>query len=411
MYRYGMAWRKRAEGVGLQALIARAIPLPAWIASAASWRCRCAPAGRTVGVLLVQSHIEVQASATTTRTRWRCCARSSRRRWAALQVAEVDAGATVRPTAPVTTVGADAAAGAGRATDARAGAEPHAPAAGEPHRVSSSPMHPGADASLTLRHWPRDHTVFAGDDYLIRGVAGAILWRLATEQVQRGRSEFTTRELRLAGGDLGMPEVQDNLGVRLLLLERRLAERDCGITIARTGRGRFRLLGGTPAAAAGRDRRPGRLTAACRRRVGRDRVGASRLLRLRHVGHAPAARLISVSPAIALQPPGSVAALPGTNCMQPLHCWPLFGVSRYWKAVRSDAFFSARAAWLQISALPAAAASQSVLSVRRRRVRRNASGLLVRWRASSRPATGVRTRAGARRLEAGESLRRNLTLR
>jgi NAD-dependent SIR2 family protein deacetylase len=56
------------------------------------------------------------------------------------------------------------------------------------------------------------------------------------------RSEFTTRELRLAGGDLRLPDVQDNLGVRLLLLERRLAERDAGITLERTGRGRFRLM-------------------------------------------------------------------------------------------------------------------------------------------------------------------------
>ena len=36
-------------------------------------------------------------------------------------------------------------------------------------------------------------------------------------------------------------ELQDNLGVRLLLLERRLAERARGLRIERTGRGRFRL--------------------------------------------------------------------------------------------------------------------------------------------------------------------------
>jgi hypothetical protein len=34
-------------------------------------------------------------------------------------------------------------------------------------------------------------------------------------RVQRGRTELTPRELRLAGGDLGLPEVQDKLGARL----------------------------------------------------------------------------------------------------------------------------------------------------------------------------------------------------
>jgi adenylate cyclase len=59
--------------------------------------------------------------------------------------------------------------------------------------------------------------------------------------VQRKRSEFTTRELHLAGGDLRLPDVQDNLSVRLLLLQRRLVERNCPIQIEKTGRGRFRL--------------------------------------------------------------------------------------------------------------------------------------------------------------------------
>jgi hypothetical protein len=60
--------------------------------------------------------------------------------------------------------------------------------------------------------------------------------------VQRRRCEFTTRELRLAGGDLRLPDVQDNLSVRLLLLQRRLAERNAPVQIEKTGRGRFRLV-------------------------------------------------------------------------------------------------------------------------------------------------------------------------
>jgi hypothetical protein len=40
--------------------------------------------------------------------------------------------------------------------------------------------------------------------------------------------------------------VQDNLGVRLLLLERRLAERDFGLHLERTGRGSHRLVASGP---------------------------------------------------------------------------------------------------------------------------------------------------------------------
>ena len=73
-------------------------------------------------------------------------------------------------------------------------------------------------------------------------VAGAIVAKLVRDQIDTGREAFSTRELRLAGGDLRLPEVQDNLGVRLLLLERRLAERDFGLRIERAGRGQYRLI-------------------------------------------------------------------------------------------------------------------------------------------------------------------------
>ncbi|WP_325480981.1 hypothetical protein [Piscinibacter sp.] len=99
-----------------------------------------------------------------------------------------------------------------------------------------------AGPPLRIRHYPRDDSVFIDDEYLIRGVAGAIFSKIANEFVRRGRSEFTTRELRLAGGDLRLPDVQDNLSVRLLLLQRRLMERNGALRIEKTGRGRFRLV-------------------------------------------------------------------------------------------------------------------------------------------------------------------------
>lgn len=98
-----------------------------------------------------------------------------------------------------------------------------------------------ADAApILLRYYPADSSVFIGHDYLIKGVAGGILWRIAGETVRTGRTEFTNRELRL-DPMLRLPDHIDNLESRLVLLQRRLCERDWPIRIERTGRGRFRL--------------------------------------------------------------------------------------------------------------------------------------------------------------------------
>ncbi len=108
--------------------------------------------------------------------------------------------------------------------------------------VPQGPCHP----RLRIRHYPRDHSVFVNDQYLIKGVAGAIVAKLVRDQIASGRDGFSTRELRLTGGDLRLPEVQDNLGVRLLLLERRLTERDFGLRIERRGRGQYGLIASGP---------------------------------------------------------------------------------------------------------------------------------------------------------------------
>jgi len=106
----------------------------------------------------------------------------------------------------------------------------------------------------TIRHFAADHSVFIENDYLIKGVAGAIFWKLARGYADSGRSEFTNRELRL-DASLGLPDISDNLEARLILLQRRLAERCDFLAIEKTGRGRFRLKVGRPlqlAEAAGR---------------------------------------------------------------------------------------------------------------------------------------------------------------
>ena len=91
-----------------------------------------------------------------------------------------------------------------------------------------------------IRHYAADHSMFIDGDYLIKGVAGAILWKLLREQLEQGRTEFTNREMRL-DPTLGLPDISENLEARLILLQKRLAERCPFLGLEKTGRGRFRL--------------------------------------------------------------------------------------------------------------------------------------------------------------------------
>jgi adenylate cyclase len=100
-------------------------------------------------------------------------------------------------------------------------------------------------APVTVKHFAADHSVFIGNDYLIKGVAGAIFWKLLRDHVEAGRCDFTNRELRL-DPSLRLPDISDNLEARLILLQRRLTERCSFLAIEKTGRGRFRLHVGRP---------------------------------------------------------------------------------------------------------------------------------------------------------------------
>lgn len=103
----------------------------------------------------------------------------------------------------------------------------------------ANPPPPGP--ALRVRHFARNHSVFLGEDYLIKGLAGAILWVLLHDATRLGRSEFSNRALRL-DPRLLLPELDDNLEARLILLQRRLADRRAPLAIEKTGRGRFRLV-------------------------------------------------------------------------------------------------------------------------------------------------------------------------
>ena len=93
---------------------------------------------------------------------------------------------------------------------------------------------------IRIRRFAENDSIFVDDDYLIKGVAGAILWKLVRGFVQEGRTEHTNRELRLDPA-LGLPDLSENLEARLILLQRRLEERCPALRLEKTGRGRFRL--------------------------------------------------------------------------------------------------------------------------------------------------------------------------
>lgn len=102
-----------------------------------------------------------------------------------------------------------------------------------------------AGREVQVRYFKADHSVFLDEDYLIKGVAGAIFWKLVQLMQQEGRDQFTNRELRLAS-DLSLPDIADNLEARLVLLQRRLAERSACVQMHKTGRGRFQLQATQP---------------------------------------------------------------------------------------------------------------------------------------------------------------------
>ncbi len=104
---------------------------------------------------------------------------------------------------------------------------------------------PGGADVLLVRHFAENDSIFLGDDYLIKGVAGSIFAALVADYIANERTEFTNRALRL-DTRIRLPDLSDNLEGRLLLLARRLAERGAGILIEKTGRGRFRLCSERP---------------------------------------------------------------------------------------------------------------------------------------------------------------------
>ena len=124
---------------------------------------------------------------------------------------------------------------------------PVAQAAADPMiRATEAPL-PMAQDSVRLRYYVADASVFLDDAYVIKGVAGRLLWKVATELVATGRTAFTNREARLDPA-LELPAFRDNFESRLILLKRRLEEREAPLRITGAGRGRFEVRCDAPLA-------------------------------------------------------------------------------------------------------------------------------------------------------------------
>ncbi|HEX5109917.1 MAG TPA: GAF domain-containing protein [Vicinamibacterales bacterium] len=122
------------------------------------------------------------------------------------------------------------------------GAEPAAAPAsmGPPAAAPHAPGVATDGAGITVRYFPCDDSVFIDDAYLIKGVPGRIFQKLLQLYLEQHSQEFTNKEIRLEPS-LKLPEFQDNLEARLVLLRRRLEERTDVVRLDHVGRGRLRL--------------------------------------------------------------------------------------------------------------------------------------------------------------------------
>ncbi len=92
-----------------------------------------------------------------------------------------------------------------------------------------------------FRYFAHDDSVFIDDDYVIKGVAGRLLYHFVRCYADSGRCEFANREIRRETA-LKLPDLKDNLETRLILLRQRLEDKQGPVRLVRPERGQLRLL-------------------------------------------------------------------------------------------------------------------------------------------------------------------------
>lgn len=199
-YAYSRAIRESAEDSGMAAALETEIPMPGLGSPRSQLAVPIVAGQRTLGVLYVESPQDLRFT-----------------------YDDEDALVSLSRQLGMSILHLQSAAECGEET---------APLADAPPRPDGAP--------LPVRHFAGNDSVFLGDDYLIKGVAGSIFWNLLRDYAEKGRTEFSNRELRL-DSRIRLPDVSDNLEARLLLLGKRLVERNAAMRIEKTGRGRFRL--------------------------------------------------------------------------------------------------------------------------------------------------------------------------
>lgn len=108
----------------------------------------------------------------------------------------------------------------------------------EPVERRERATHP--TGASTIRRYKADDSIFIDDVYLIKGIAGRILWKLLQSYALNRRVDFTNKEIRL-DASLQLPVFKDNLEARLILLRRRLKDRCDFLNLSQVGRGHFHL--------------------------------------------------------------------------------------------------------------------------------------------------------------------------
>lgn len=134
----------------------------------------------------------------------------------------------------------------GASAGAADGVAPPGPSSSQPQQTlpppAASPTMARQEGGrpISVKHHAYDDSIFIDGVYIVKGVAGALLQMMLQRHLADGRTAFSNRELRLAAGPR-MPDIKDNLETRLLLLRRRLEEKQAPIRLLRTGRGQIQL--------------------------------------------------------------------------------------------------------------------------------------------------------------------------